>query len=68
MASDTAYQRKLGDLIALCNQRILNACVGCAMGLSYAGVCLVPIIAGSEKLASSPAVAQAFFLGALNSF
>lgn len=68
MASDTDYRRKLGDLIALCNQRILNACVGYAMGLSYVGVCLVPIIAGSEKLASSPAVAQAFFLGTLDNF
>lgn len=63
MASDSAYQRKLTDLIALCRQRILNANVGYAMGLSYVGVCLIPLITGAERLTTRPAIAQAFLLG-----
>lgn len=63
MASDTAYQRKLTNLIDVCRQRILNASVGYAMGLSYVAVCLIPITQGAESLTTRPAIAQAFLLG-----
>ena len=63
MATDSAYQRKLSSLISLCRQRILVASVGYIMGIGYVACCLIPVIAGSEKLTTEPIVAQTFLVG-----
>lgn len=63
MATDSAYQRKLSSLISLCRQRILVASVGYIMGIGYVACCLIPVIAGSEKLTTEPIIAQTFLVG-----